>query len=380
MLALQYLFSAPIRSGPFSTMFTRFRIPLVALVLASPASLAAQSVQDFQLPPNPTPSASPTAQGPVDVESGSLPAAPRVIATPTPSPQPTATVQAIPSPQPSATQQAVRPAPARQTGTTPRQQPTGVPTGDTRLPVETGENSQPDPPSTPVEAPTIENAPLSSSTPAAEAASAEAGDADWLWPAIGGGILALLGLGYLVSQRGRNVAPPEIERPIVTGGNVAIQPGDLKLQAEAVKLTRSVMNATLHYRVSLLNRSSSAISDVTVGADIVSAHGGAPVEQQVASVTHPLEKRHTFARIAPGQQVRYEGQLSLPLSQVHAIRQGNAALFVPLLRLRVDGASEEPLVRTFVVGQGAQPGGRVTPFRIDEGPRSYEPVAARSLD
>ena len=65
---------------------------------------------------------------------------------------------------------------------------------------------------------------------------------------------------------------------------------------------------------------------------------------------------------------------------MRAIRQNNAALFVPLLRLRVDGATAEPLVKTFVVGLGVPGGGRVMPFRIDEGPRSYEPISARALD
>ncbi|MBX7456622.1 hypothetical protein K3152_00020 [Qipengyuania sp. 1NDH17] len=367
-------------------MFTRFRLPLVALVLAAPAGLAAQSVRDFQLPPNPTPTASPNVQGPVDSE-GVVPVRPRVIATPTPTPAPrptpSASVQPVPTPAPTpsatSTPRSTAPQP-----TAPRvsPQPRSVPTAQERLPLDPGETA----PIVPAPVPTDEATPVptpsaTSSEPVATPAAEESAEGiDWLWPAVGGGLLALLGLGYFVSQRRRNAPPPEIERPIVATASGKAAPHEIQISAEAIKLTRSVMNATLHYRVSLINRSPGALKDVDLGADIVSAHGGLPVEQQVASASQTLEKRHTFARIAPGQTVRFEGQITIPLSQARVIRQGNAALFVPLLRVRLDGASEEPLVRTFVVGLGVPGGGRVMPFRIDEGPRSYEPIAARALD
>ena len=201
----------------------------------------------------------------------------------------------------------------------------------------------------------------------------------WLLVVLGGGLLALLVAGFALARRRRPAEAPLIERPVV-GAAASVAPSDIRIAVDAIKLTRSVMNATLAYRVSLMNRATSALTNVTIGADVVSAHGGVPVEQQVASATQALETRHTFERIAPGQSVRYDGQITLPLSQVRAIRQSNAALFVPLLRLRVDGASVEPLVKTFVVGLGVPNGGRVMPFRIDEGPRSYEPIAARALD
>ena len=104
------------------------------------------------------------------------------------------------------------------------------------------------------------------------------------------------------------------------------------------------------------------------------------MESQLASPSQSLEQRHVFARISPGQTVRHQGKLQIPLAQARIIRQGSAALIVPLLRVRLDVAGEEPVVRTFVIGQGVPGGGRVAPFRLDDGPRSYAPVAARALD
>lgn len=223
----------------------------------------------------------------------------------------------------------------------------------------------------------------------AEAAGETAGNGfDWTWPALGLGALALLGGGLLFWRRRRAAAPPpQIERPILAlhapaGGGPGALPSvlDLKISAEAIKLTRSVAFATLQYRLTLINRSAGALNAVDLGADISSAHGGLPMEEQVATAANRLEKRHSFPRISPGQTVRYEGSIQIPLSQTRIIRQGKAALFVPLLRVRVDSGNDEPLLKTFVIGEGVPDGGRVTPFRIDEGPRSYSPIAARALD
>lgn len=363
----------------------RIRLPLAALILAAPTAVHAQDARDFQLPPAPTPTASPQVQGPVDTEGGSVPARPRVIptATPTPAParttSPNATVQPIPTATPTPT--ATSAVPARSTPRTslpttlPTNQPTSLPANPPAAPVEAGPlEPQAEQPASPINtAP-----PAIQSEPATETESAT--QPDWLWPAVGGGILALLGLGYLFTRRRKTAEPPQIERPIVAAAAAPVGPADLQLRAEAIKLTRSVMNATLHYRVHLLNRSGGALANVALGADVVSAHGGIPVEQQVASTSQLLEKRHTFDRIAPGQSVRYEGTVMIPLSQARIIRQGNASLFVPLLRVRIDGVGEEALVKTFVIGQGVPDGGRVSPFRLDDGPRSYEPIAARALD
>lgn len=367
-------------------MKIRSSLFLVALVAAAPASLSAQSVQDFQLPPNPTPTASPRAQGPVDTESGNLPVTPRVIATTTPTPRSTSTVQPLPTPtatpeSPADPASESPLAPNRPT-VAPRSQPTALPTGEGRLPLDPGETAPIVPAPQPTEQPAFQPTRTASSPPSSDLArdSVIEESPNWLWPAVGGSLLALLGLGYWLSRRRSHPSVPEIERPVVSSGSGFAKPDDLQLRAEAIKLTRSVMNATLHYRITLINRSIHAVPNVSLGADVVSAHGGVPVEEQIASTSLTLEKRHDFGRIAPGQTVRFDGQVTLPLSQARIIRQGPAALFVPLLRLRLDRTGQRPVVKTFVIGLGVPNGGRVMPFRIDEGPRSYEPIAARALD
>ena len=155
----------------------------------------------------------------------------------------------------------------------------------------------------------------------------------------------------------------------------------LTLELTAVKLTRSFMNASLAYRITLRSRSEEALKGVSVAGELVAAHGSQPLESQIANPAADLPQLHRVERLAPGQAQTVEGTLTLPLSNIIPIRQGPAALFVPLLRLVVTAGGAEPLARTFVVGlPGQGMAGRLQPFRLDEPPRSYAPVAQRALD
>lgn len=396
MRALQCLFSPPQRiCAPPTRMLpmkTRNRLPLFAIALSLATPALAQQAQDFSLPPAPAPSATQRAQGPVDTESGVLPVRPRVIATATPTPA------ASTAPQPVATQTPAVSAPA-----TANPGPS-TPASRTAAPASSQQASaaQPAPierqPVVPQELPPVAAdesafpaAVPSPSLPSVNETQASVDEAaggampDWLWPALGGVLLALLAGGWLFMRRRANrVEAPEIERPVVatvaTPQPSAPPTGDtLIIRCQAEKLTRSAVYATLKYQLTLVNRTDVALSDVSVGVDLVSAHSGAPMEEQVATATTALEKRHSLARIAPRQNVTVEGQVQLPLASAQVIFQGRHPLLVPLLRVRVDGAGESAQVKTFVVGQGVPDGGRVQPFRLDEPPRSYAPIAQREL-
>ena len=375
-------------------MIPRISLPLVALVLSAPASLAAQSAQDFQLPPAPTPTPSANVQGPTDVEGGAVPVRPRAI--PTETPTPTATVaptpvptitpspifEAEPSPNPAARTapapargSAAATAPIRDSGPAPSPEQ-GAPAS---LPAEDG--AQPTATVPPIE-------PIAPGDPEVAGEAPVPDDDFYLWIAGALGLLAALGALFFFWRRSRtNAEPPKIERPTVVrreetpAAPVAVGADrGVRISADAIKLTRSFANATLDYRVTLINRTTAALSGVSLAADMVSAHGDLPMEQQVATANQALEQRHMFDRIAPGQSVRYEGKIILPLGQARVIRQGQLALLVPLLRLKLEGAGDEAIIRTFVVGQGTGDGGRVAPFRLDEGPRTWSPIAARALD
>ncbi|WP_369025760.1 hypothetical protein [Qipengyuania sp. RANM35] len=367
-------------------MKTRFRLPLTALAVTLSAPVMAQQAEDFSLPPAPAPSATQRAQGPVDTESGALPLRPRVISTAAPAPTPTPTPAAA-TPQQSRVERPV-PTTAAPRQTAPqqsRQAPANPqPTPIERQPVVPQEfpaapSARPTQPST-APSPSIDTGIVPA--PVTQDAS-EALPFDWrLLAGVGGALVLLLG-GFLFWRRRKAAElPPEIERPVVASAapRAAIPAAQaLSIRCEAEKLTRSAVYATLKYRLTLVNRTDAAMTDVAIGIDLVSAHAAAPMEEQVATLATPLETRHTLPRIAPRQNVSVEGQVQLPLASAQVIFQGQHPLLVPLMRVRIDGAGEGVLLKTFVVGQGEPDGGRVQPFRLDEAPRSYSPIAQREL-
>ena len=211
----------------------------------------------------------------------------------------------------------------------------------------------------------------------------------WWWFA-GLGLLALLAIvaAWALRRSRAKTVPPQIEPPVVRKGGgqdggptVAASRAALTLRPEAIRLSRSVMAATLSYRLTVLNRGTEALSNVVIEADLGSASGDRPVEQQVAMADTALEPRHTMPRLAPGQSARFEGKLQLPLSQAGILRQGDTPLLVPLLRLRTIADGIAPQAQTLAIGQqGTGGSGRLQPFWLDEGPRGYEPLAQRALD
>lgn len=207
----------------------------------------------------------------------------------------------------------------------------------------------------------------------------------WLWLGALALIAAIAGAVVWWRRREESRPPAEIEPPLArTDGNtppVPVVGGEaLALQADALKLTRSVSFVTLAYQLTLTNQAGATIDGLTVGADLVSAHANVPIDRQFATSETVLPVRHTVERISPAQSLKLQGQVQLPIAEVQIIRQGRAALMVPLLRLRVEGAGEEPLLRTLVIGQGLPHQAKLHPFRLDEGPRIYQPIAQRALD
>lgn len=362
-------------------MHLRTALSVFALAASLPAAAQAQSVNDFSLESlgTPTPTPTPQAQGPADVQSG-VAIVPRAVNTPMPTPAQAATPAPTPTPSATATQ-----APA--SIATPRATP--LPSITPRA-VETAPRQ-----------PEAQLSPAPTPTPSAAATAAGAGSSPlvlptgmpvaeepgeelpWLPIGLGAALLALLGAGFALWKRRRDAAVPEIQRPVVArepvAAPLAAMADAVQIRLEYDKLIRSAAFATVKYRMTLVNRTDAALTDLVVGMDLVSAHAAVPMEEQIATPSTALETRHTLERVAPRQSVVVDGQVQLPLAGVNVIHQGRFPLLVPLLRVRIDGPGEGALVKTFVVGLGAPGGGRVQPIRLDEGPRSYAPIAQREL-
>lgn len=366
----------------------------LALTAAAPAAAQSSAPGGFSLPPNPTPTASgnPRVQGPVDPDRPFL-TQPRDVRTPTPTPTPAPQ----PTPTPSAPRAAPTPTPApRPTkAVSPnRTTPTPLPT-TARVPTPSPSFSPlPAPSAAPIPATTLTPPPPIAPAPAPVARTApEEGGWPWGWIALGVLAIAAAAAAAWFLMRKREEAwdaPAPIEPPLARAPQpepeappapLAAGVSPLAIEAQAVKLTRSMMFATLAYELRLTNRGGRPLSHVRLGGDLVTAHGRVPVDQQLADAATPLDIVHDLPELAPGESVNLRGELRLPVQQIRPIPQGGAALYVPLLRVRAEAAGMEPLAKTFVVGmQPAAPGGKLQPFRLDDMPQTYAAIGQRALD
>tara|TARA_B100001179_G_C18554052_1_gene387386 strand:- start:125 stop:967 length:843 start_codon:yes stop_codon:yes gene_type:complete len=244
-------------------------------------------------------------------------------------------------------------------------------------------------------------------TPSAAPSPKPANDADGLpWPLVLGlvaALIALLAVAFAMIRRRRSAdrepaeqhRPEPSKQPAKSAASVPAAPlrkvdqggapakadaGVLEMEVYAVTLSRSVMNATISYRLTILNRGDDPISLIRIAGDVTSAHGRIPVTQQIASVEQSFPELHTHACLEPGERATMQGELRLPLREVRAIRQGSVPVFVPLLRLTVHAENMKPRAHTYVIGsKNAEKGARPNPFRLDEPPRSYAQLTTSAV-
>lgn len=155
----------------------------------------------------------------------------------------------------------------------------------------------------------------------------------------------------------------------------------LRCSLEATRLSLSLLNVTLSYRLTVSNLSDATMRDIAVGSDMVTAHASIPMDQQIAGAEQVLQPQHRVALLLPGQNAQLSGELRLPISAIHPLRRADAVMFVPLLRLRINAEGLEQIVlQTVVIGQKpAGPGAGLRPFRLDLGPRIYGEIGHRLL-
>ena len=366
----------------------------LAAVLAAPASAA---LSDFRLPGQTTQQQPPTdRQGPVAPD---VPESQRPLPTPTPTARepaqtPTPTIVLPDLPQPTSESTSPRTAPRPAATRLPAPTDTAAPTADAATP-----EAAATPNSFGLPAAAATPSPLPSSAPASAPSSEDEDSSIWPWVL---GALATLGglaLGAWAWQRRRSAvgpsAVPEIQRP-----RLARAPADataesppqplpaaaasvaraepLQMALDPLRLSLTLMNATLAYRLEVTNRSTAPIVGLGIGADMIAAHASMTREQQLSGPGADATTVQRIERLEPGESRIVAGEFRVPFTQIVPIRQGNAALLLPLARFRLTAEGAAPVVRTFAVGQpGANRG--LQPFRLDLGPRVYPQLAQRAF-
>ena len=148
-------------------------------------------------------------------------------------------------------------------------------------------------------------------------------------------------------------------------------------------MSATLVATTLSYRLSVINHGAVPLNDVRIDGDMIAAHASRPHEPVIGHNAAVLPALHRVARLAPGEQVTLGGDIRLPLVSITPIRRGNAALFVPLARLRARGTAPTGVTveggGTFLIGQEPAANSKLQPFRLDLGPRNYSQLGQHLL-
>jgi hypothetical protein len=170
-------------------------------------------------------------------------------------------------------------------------------------------------------------------------------------------------------------APPQSATPLEPAEPASHEP--LELALDPLRLSVTLMNASLAYRLEVANHGPAPLAALQIEADMISAHASMTRDQQVAGPGARAPTVHRIERLEPGQSHIVEGEFRLPFPAIIPIRQGDAALMLPLARFRARTPGAPPVVKTFVVGQ---PGaGGLQPLRLDLGPRVYSQLVQRAF-
>ncbi len=337
------------------------------LACAGAPGIAAQQPPGFSLP-TPTPTPTPAPEGPADERAGvaipprMAPAPSPTAATtsplPTPAAAPTSRPLALPSPSARST---ARPAPP-----VADIAPTATPAPDTPPAPLTEPAPAASAPTAPVAAP-----PVVAETPAAPASALP----DW-WPWAAGG---LGGLAVMICAaalwRQRKPRPLRLAPPAPEDAVPELPRLDITL--DVISATRSLMMFTLAYRINLANRTDRAVNDLSLAVQLASARRGASNAPSSGAAQQVL----ALARIGPHQSRSVSGEIKLPLAEIAILRQGSAALFIPLLHVTLEGEGQQALTRSFVIGTPSTSGAaRLHPILLDNTPGSIPGLRAQAVD
>ena len=375
------------------------RLLPAALLALTPGALAAQDGQfDLRTRASPTAAPEPSVVGPVDPDTPTVHPRPRAapaIVLPTPLAQPSSAATAgAPAATPTATF-------AGRERTTPPPTARITPPVSSQVGSEPGSPSQPFPvaPSIAPSASATQPTPLPGPYQPRDLGIVSDSGGIGLWLGLATLALLLLGGGWLAwsrhfRHRARALPAPVVERPRATPAArtpTADEPqplalataSGLHLALQATRMSATLVNTTLSYRLAVTNRGTHPLHDVRIAGDMISAHASRSASELLGAGAATLPELHRIATLAPGESVTLGGDIRLPLVSITPIRRGDAALFVPLARLRAHGLDPAGSTiaggGTFLVGQEPGASKRLQPFRLDLGPRNYSRLGQQLL-
>jgi LPXTG-motif cell wall-anchored protein len=183
----------------------------------------------------------------------------------------------------------------------------------------------------------------------------------------------------------REAPPPVVQPPVApipAAHTSAAEPAPLEIRLEAQSLTCSLVFANLAYRLMLTNRAGHTSGPLRIAGDMIAAHASLSADDQLSPDGEAMPKLHRVEALAPGESVTVSGQLRMAMTDIAPIRQGQAALFIPLARFDIVGEAGDkaPVTRIFVVGEANEvANGPLKPFRLDRMPGTVRGLDQRDI-
>jgi len=155
---------------------------------------------------------------------------------------------------------------------------------------------------------------------------------------------------------------------------------DLLVEFYAEKVSSTLLNAVIGFRLKLTNTCETTLTNIKIFGDLIQA-------DQHAAMLPAMQRNNMIDQVdslPPGNIVEIPGEIKLPLTSIKPISYNDQALFIPLARLEFDLENSVGEVSqqsaSFIVGQEHQPPReKMAPFRLDLGPRNFEPVGQRPV-
>lgn len=259
----------------------------------------------------------------------------------------------------------------------------------------------------PVETPPVGTAPVPAPEPEAAAPAPEAREAEgsgWLWPAVGGALLVLLGAFLLLRRRraeaaleqARDAARSELGGALFQAPEPAPPPKPapapepeapapprpwLELDIVPERAAATDSEAIVHYALTVINQGDAEARNIRIDPRLFNA--GAEGDM-AAFFQGPIHEQSGSPQvvIVPGGTLKLNGQVAMPMTEVREIEMAGRRIFVPMVAINVAydwaGGGSGRTSRSWLVGREAEtPQAKMGPFRLDLGPRIYRSVGRR---
>ncbi|WP_229956060.1 hypothetical protein [Parasphingorhabdus litoris] len=181
------------------------------------------------------------------------------------------------------------------------------------------------------------------------------------------------------SEASQKVTEPRPAAPKSTPKST--QTDCLQIDLIATGASSTLLNAVLNYAVTLTNRSDQLLRGIRLSGAMMQANSENARNGELESG----ELLHEIEELPAGETISVKGDIRLPLNAIRPITIKAQALFIPLARFGVVYLDQHDVecqqIASFIIGREYEPRRpKMAPFRLDLGPKIFEPVGQRPLN